>query len=47
MLVLGDKKVIHQRQVYDFMAFLGDAGGVSGSMMLIGAVLHFFLSFDE
>ena len=47
MIILGDKKFIHQRQVYDIMAFLGDAGGIYGSMMLIGAVLHFCLSFDE
>ena len=47
MVVLGDKKFIHQRQVYDFMAFLGDVGGIYGSMMLIGAVVHFCLSFDE
>ena len=47
MVILGDKKFIHQRQVYDFMAFLGDAGGIYGSMMLIGAVVHFCLSFDE
>ena len=47
MVIFGDKKFIHQRQVYDFMAFLGDAGGIYGSMMLIGAVFHFCLSFDE
>ena len=47
MVILGDKKFIHQREVYDFMAFLGDVGGIYGSMMLIGAVLHFCLSFDE
>ena len=47
LIFLGDKKFIHQRQVYDFMAFLGDAGGIYGSMMLIGAVFHFCLSFDE
>ena len=47
MVIMGDKKFIHQRQVYDFMALLGDAGGIYGSMMLIGAVLHFCLSFDE
>lgn len=28
MVILGNRKFIHQRQVYDFMAFLGDAGGV-------------------
>ena len=44
---LGDKKFIHIRQVYDIMALLGDAGGIYGSMMLIGAVLHFCLSFNE
>ena len=47
MVILGNKKFIHQREVYDFMAFLGDVGGIYGSMMLIGAVLHFCLSFDE
>ena len=47
MIFIGNKKFIHQRQVYDFMAFLGDAGGVHGSMMLIGAVFHFCLSKDE
>ena len=47
MIILGDKKFIHERKVYDFMAFLGDAGGVYGSMMLIGSVVHFCLSFDE
>ena len=41
---LGDKKFYHQRKVYDFMAFLGDAGGTYESMMLIGTFLHFCLS---
>lgn len=44
MVYLGDKKFYHQRQVYDFMAFLGDAGGIYGSMMLIGTVIHFGFS---
>ena len=29
------------------MDFLGDAGGVFGSMMLIGQALHFFFVNDE
>ena len=41
---LGDKKIYHSRKVYDFMAFLGDAGGTYESMMLIGTFLHFCLS---
>ena len=44
---LGDKQIIHQRNVYDFMMFLGDAGGVYGSMMLIGSVLSLIISANE
>ena len=33
---LGEQHVIHQRKVYDSMQFLGDTGGIFGSMMLIG-----------
>ena len=47
VVVLGSKKIIQFRQVYDFMGFLGDAGGIYGSMMIIGSVLHFCLSFNE
>ena len=46
-IFLGDKNFIHKRRIYDTMNFLGDAGGIYGSMMFIGAVLHFFLSFSE
>ena len=46
-VLLGDKKFISVRQVYDIMDLLGDAGGIYGSMMLIGTVLHFCLSFNE
>ena len=43
----GEKKIIHKRRVYDFMAFLGDAGGIYGSMMIIGAILNFCLTDNE
>ena len=33
---LGEKQIIHERKVYNSMDFLGDAGGVFGSMMVIG-----------
>ena len=32
----GEKYIIHKRQVYNLMDFLGDAGGVYGSMMIVG-----------
>ena len=38
---MSDKKLIHQRTVYDFLTFLGDAGGVYGSMMAIGYFLYY------
>ena len=44
LVVLGDKKFIHQRKVYDFMDFFGDAGGIYESMMLLGTVIHFCIS---
>ena len=47
VVVLGSKKFIQFRQVYDFMGFLGDVGGIYGSMKIIGAVLHFCISFNE
>ena len=46
-LFLGDKQFIHKRNVYDFMMFLGDAGGVYGSMIIIGSVLHILFSANE
>ena len=45
---LGDKYIIHKRKVYSSMDFLGDAGGVYGSMMLIGYALQYlFVSNEE
>ena len=44
---LGDRVFIHSRNSYDFMMLLGDAGGIYGSMMLIGTVLHLFISANE
>ena len=46
-IFLGDKHVIQQRQVYDIMAFLGDVGGIYGSMMLIGTAIHSLISSEE
>ena len=46
-IFLGDKHVIQQRQVYDIMAFLGDVGGIYGSMMLIGMAIHSMISSEE
>jgi len=44
---LGEKLIIHKRQVYNSLDFLGDAGGVFGSMMLIGKVLHYLIVSNE
>ncbi len=44
---LGSKKVIQIRRVYETMDFLGDAGGIFGSMVLLGSVAHFFVSQNE
>ena len=46
-MFLGDKKIIHKRNVYDFMMFLGDTGGVYESMMRIGAILYMLISVNE
>ena len=43
-IFIGEKVFMHNRKVYDSMQFLGDAGGIQGSMILIGQVLHFILS---
>ena len=44
---LGEKNIIHQRQVYSSLDLLEDAGGIFGAMMLIGIVLHYFISKNE
>jgi hypothetical protein len=44
---LGTKKVVQIRRVYDTMDFLGDTGGIFGSMVLLGSALHFMLSQNE
>ena len=41
VIFLGDKKFYHQRNVYDYMAFLGDLGGIAESMFFIGIFVHF------
>ena len=33
---LGEKYFIHKRQVYNIMDFLGETGGIFGSMLVIG-----------
>ena len=33
---MGDKHYIHNRRVYGLMDFLGDAGGIYGSMIIFG-----------
>ena len=43
---LGEQHVIHQRRVYDIMTFLGDVGGIYGSMMLIGMAIHWLIAGD-
>ena len=40
---LGEQHVIHNRRVYDQMQLLGNLGGLLGSLMLIGAGLHFLI----
>ena len=44
---LGPRKVIQIRRAYDSMDFLGDAGGIFGSMVLLGSAIHYFLSQNE
>ena len=44
---LGEKFVIHNRKVYDFLNLLEDAGGVVQSMMFIGLVLHYLIVSNE
>lgn len=44
---LGPKKVVFNRRVYDSLDFLGDAGGIFGSMVLLGQAFHFFISQNE
>ena len=44
---LGEKYFIHKRQVYNFMDFLGDAGGILGSMTIIGSTLHYLFVRNE
>ena len=39
--------MIQSRKVSSFMAFLEDSGGVHGSMMIIGAIIHFLISGNE
>ena len=41
---LGDRVYIHKRNVYDFMMFLGDSGGIYEAMMLIGTALHLLMT---
>ena len=33
---LGEKYFIHKRQVFNCMDFFGEAGGIFGSMMILG-----------
>ena len=44
---LNEKYIIHKRKVYNSMDFLGDAGGVFGSMILIGKALHYLIVSNE
>ena len=39
--------MIQKRRVYNTMDLLGDAGGVFGSMILIGSALHFLFVNNE
>ena len=41
--VLGEKKFIHNRRVYSMMEFLGDAGGLYGSMLFIAQAIHYLV----
>ena len=43
-IMMSERKSKDIRRVTGFMDFLGDAGGVNGSLVLIGAVLHFFFT---
>ena len=45
--VLGDNHVIQKRKVSSFMSFLGESGGVHGSMMILGAAMHALISGNE
>ena len=40
---LGEQHWIHNRKVYDQMVLLGDLGGLFGSLMIIGAGVHWLL----
>ena len=44
---LGEKNIIHDRRVYDSLQFLGDAGGIAGSMTILGMVIHFIITGNE
>ena len=42
--MLTEEKVIHSREVMGWNQFLGDAGGLYGSLMILGTVLNFLFS---
>ena len=39
--------MIQKRKVSSFMSFLGEAGGVHGSMIILGATIHALISGNE
>lgn len=43
-IYLGDRVYIHKRNVYDFLEFLGDSGGMYESMMIFGTAVHLLIS---
>lgn len=43
---ISDKKVSHERQVYTFLALLGDYGGLTGVVASIVAFLSFEVSYE-
>ena len=41
---LSSKKIIHKRQTYSYLDFLGDAGGMYESVFIIGGFLNLLIS---
>ena len=43
--MLSDRKWIHERRAYTFMALIGDVGGFNGAMVLLPTYLMSYFSF--
>ena len=44
MFALSDIQVHHKRNVYSMLDFLGDLGGIFGTVYFAGGLLHFFVA---